>query len=183
MSSWLLSLIAIATIGLSVIAGYRRGFRRQIPRLLAFLFGAVCAHIFAIPVENYLREAWPDRIGITETVFIYTTLSRGFLFIVVYIVIVYTTGFLGRLLARPESGVINGISGALLSLLIWLTFLSLSYNFMICMSPRSALTKSLQDTDGNIIQEVLYIAPVFIGSQDPDTLSHLQQLEDAGRIS
>ena len=183
MSAWLLSLTAITVIALSVISGFRRGFRRQLPRLFGLLFGILCARIFAPPVDAFLRDTWPQRLGITETDFIYSTLACCLIFTAAYLLFGYITRIFALLFRRSDSGIIDGIAGALLSLTVWLTVLSLAYNMLICVWPRSVLSKSLHDSDGNVIQEVLYIAPTLLGSQHPDTLSHLQQLEDASRIS
>lgn len=183
MSAWLLSLIAIVVIALSVLWGYRQGFYRQIPRLIGIAFGAVAAHIFANPAADTLREAWPRWSGITESQFIYSTVGCGLVFIAVFLIFTFATSFVGWAFRKDERSIFDGIGGAVTSLFIYLIFLSLAYNFLICLWPRSALSESLKTGDGNIIQEVLYIAPSVIGSQSPDTLIHLQQLEDASKIS
>ena len=67
MSAWLLSLIAIATVALSLLSGFRRGFVRQLPRLAGLLFGIVCAHIFREPLQQHLMQGFPFEQGRTET--------------------------------------------------------------------------------------------------------------------
>lgn len=49
-------LIAIIVAVFGVVKGYRKGFFRQIPLLIGFCFGVVCARIFCVPVEEGLRQ-------------------------------------------------------------------------------------------------------------------------------
>lgn len=183
MTTWLLSLTAIAVIGVSLVAGYRRGGTRQIPRLIGILIGAVCARIFLQPVMNAFMEAFPQAMGRTETGYFYSTLAGGLVFVAVYIIFRFATSFIAYALRKREKSVINGIAGSVISLTTYVIFLSLFYNAMLCMSPRSALMDSMQADDGNIVEEVLMAAPAVLGTQTPEELRHSQQLEDASKIS
>lgn len=183
MSAWLLSLIAIATVALSLVTGFRRGFVRQLPRLAGLLFGMVCAHIFREPLQQHLMQIYPFEQGRAETEFIYSTLACALIFIIVYPVFTFATRVVFAVFKKGEHSIADSITGALLSLVIYMTFLSLAFNLIICMRPRSELSRSMQHSDANIISEVLRVAPALLGSQSPDELAHLQQLDDARRIS
>lgn len=183
MSAWLLSLIAIAIVALSLLSGFRRGFVKQLPRLAGLLFGIVCTHIFREPLQQHLMQILPFEQGRPETEFIYSTLACALIFIIVYPVFTFATRLVFAVFKKGEHSIVDSITGALLSLVIYMTFLSLAFNLTICMRPRSELSKSMQHSDANIISEVLLIAPALLGSQSPDELAHLQQLDDARRIS
>lgn len=183
MSAWFLSLISITLIALAIVRGFRKGFRRQIPQLFGLLFGAVCAHIFRQPVELELMRMFPAAINRCESEFIYSTLACGGVFIFGYLIFSLCTRIVVSIFRIRESSVLDSIGGALLTLVIYTTFLSLVFNFLICFQPRSALSASMTHSDANILSEVLLVAPVVIGSQSPEDLAHLQQLDDARRIS
>lgn len=183
MSAWLLSLISIVLIALAIVRGFRKGFRRQLPQLFGLLFGAVCAHIFRWPVESELMNLFPGALNRCETEFIYSTLACGGVFILCYLIFTLCTRILVSLFRHRESSILDSIGGALLTLVIYTTFMSLIFNLLICLHPRSELSASMTHSDANILSEVLMVAPAIIGSQSPEELAHLQQLQDARLIS
>lgn len=180
---WFLSLTAIAVIALALIVGFRKGAVRQIPSIIGFVMGAMSAHIFFEPVTRGLMDTFPYFLGRTETVYFYSTIGCGLVFVVVFLIFRLVTGFITLAFRHRESGVLDGIAGSAVSLIIYVTFLSLAFNWMVCFRPRSEAMQSMKAMDANIVEEVMMVAPLMIGSQTPEELRHLQQLEDASRIS
>lgn len=183
MSGWLLSLIAISLIAVAIVLGFRKGFRRQLPRLFGLLFGAVCAHIFRIPLQTEIMREFPLALNRPETEFIYSTIACGSIFLVVFLIFTFCLSIFARIFRHRESSVVDSMAGALVALLIYTTFMSLAFNFLICLKPRSELSASMTHSDANILSEVLMVAPLVIGSQSPEELAHRLQLDDARRIS
>lgn len=177
------SLIAIAVIGIALVTGFRAGFRRQIPSLVGLLFGIVCAHIFRIPAHDAAVGLFPHFAGRTETEFIYGIIGSGSVFTVAYFIFKSVLSLFSPVFRRGGGSVPDGMAGGLLRLFVCSVFLSLIFNLSVCVSPRSRLTESLRHSDANIVSQVLLIAPDLLGTQTPEELVHLQQLEDAGKIS
>lgn len=183
MSGWLLSLISIVLIAVAIVRGFRKGFRRQIPQLFGLLFGAVCAHIFREPFQFQLMKTFPLALGRPETEFVYSTLACGIVFLAAFVVFTFCLSVFAKVFRRRESTVVDSMGGAFVTLLIYSMFLSLLFNFMICVKPRSELSASMTHSDANILSEVLMVAPLMMGSQSPEELAHRLQLDDARRIS
>lgn len=183
MSGWLLSLITISLIAVSIIRGFRKGFRRQVPQMFGLMIGAVCAHIFRVPLQLELMKSMPFALHRPETEFVYSTIACGIIFLTVFCVFTLCLGVFSRALRRRESSVVDSMGGALVTLLIYTMFLSLVFNFLICLKPRSELSAAMTHSDANILSEVLMVAPLMMGSQSPEELAHLLQLDDARRIS
>lgn len=183
MSAWLLSLIAISLIAVAIVHGFRKGFRSQLPQLFGLLIGDVCAHIFRAPLQSEIMVAYPVALNRPETEFIYSTIACGIIFLVSFLIFTSCLAVFARVFRRRESSVVDAMAGALVALLIYTTFMSLAFNFLICIKPRSELSASMTHSDANILSEVLLVAPAMMGSQSPEELAHRLQLYDASRIS
>lgn len=168
---------------LGVIAGFRKGLRAQIPSLIALIFGVVCARLFTMPLAQVIAEVYPVCCGKTEECYVYSNLAAGLIFICVFFVFKFATGLIGKALRRREKTVFDCIAGAVFGVFVYLTILSVSFNFLISVNPGIALTRLAVDGDGNIAGEVSMLSPFLLGTPSPEDLSHLLQLRDAQFIS
>ena len=176
-------LIAIIVAVFGVVKGYRKGFFRQIPLLIGFCFGVVCARIFCVPVEEGLRQLLPSIASRPECGYVYSTLARGLVFIIVYELFSFCTGFLRLLFRTFDSGVPDSMAGSFFTLVRSLLILSIFYNFMLCWSPDSEMLRYAKSDDGNIIEAVMLVAPAILGGESVEDLAHTLQLEAAKCIS
>ena len=175
--------IAILITTLGVVKGYRKGFFRQIPMLIGFCFGVVCAHIFSTPVEEGLRELAPSILTRPECNYVYSILSRGMIFIIVYELFSFCTCFLKLLFRSFHSGVLDSISGSFFTVVRYLLMLSIIYNFLLCWRTDSDLLRFAKADDGNIVEAVMLVAPAILGGESVEDLAHTLQLEAAKCIS
>lgn len=60
---------------------------------------------------------------------------------------------------------------------------SMAYNLILGFDSGSVLLKSMKSDDGNIVEEVMLLAPAVLGCEGPDELAHRIQLEEAKKIS
>jgi len=176
-------IIAILVATLGVVKGYRKGLFRQIPLLIGFCFGVVCARIFCAPVEEGIRELIPSLASCPEGNYVYSILSRGLIYIIVYEIFSFCTGFLRLLFRAFDSGVLDSIAGSFFSLTRYLLMLSVIYNFMLCWHTDSDLLRYAKSDDGNVIEEVMLVAPAILGGESVEDLAHTLQLEEAKCIS
>ena len=180
---WLYALVALVTIALAVIAGFRKGMRRQVPSFVATLIATICARLFMPPLSTMLAEAFPFARGTLEAGYIYSLMAASFIFLAVFLIFKLALGLVWRALRIGEGGVLNSIAGAIFKLFLYLMFLSIGYNMLICINPRSVVLKCIDNGDGNIVSEVVTVAPAILGTESPQSLCHRQQLEAARRIS
>lgn len=173
--------ILIATLG--IVKGYRKGFFRQVPLLIGFCFGVICARIFCAPVEEGLRSLIPSIATRAESDYVYSILSRGIIYILVYEIFSFCTGFLRLLFRSFDSGVLDSISGSFLTLVRYMLMLSVIYNFILCRTTDTDLLRYAKSDDGNIVEEVMLVAPAILGGESVEDLAHTLQLEAAKCIS
>lgn len=180
---WLYALVTMTVVLLGVIAGFRKGFRRQIPTLIGLAFGVVCARLFTVPAAGFAADIYPVCCGLDEEWYVYSNLGAGIVFLAVFFIFRFATGVLGWVLRKRDKGVFDSIAGCFFCVFIYLTILSVSFNFIICFNPDTELTKLSVDGDGNIAGEVSLLSPLLLGTPSPEDLSHLLQLRDARSIS
>lgn len=184
MAAVLFQIIAMLVVGASVIVGYRRGLRRQVPALIAVAFGAVASHIFVVPVAGWIASSFFTSLqGKPQESFVATTLAAALVFGGVYSLFYHITRFMAKVFGRGQGGVLNGIIGAFFLLFKWSLWLSLAYNILLCWQTDSVLMTSLKSDDGNAVEEVMRVAPAVLGSDSPDELRHRIQLHEAKSIS
>lgn len=176
-------IIAFIVAILAIVKGYRQGFRRQTPLLIGFCFGVVCARIFSVPVEEGIRELLPSIASRPEADYVYSVLSHGIIYVVVYEIFSFCTGFLRLLFRAMSSGVLDSICGAVLTSVRYLLMLSIGYNFLLCWQTDSQLLRYAKSDDGNIVEEVMLVAPAILGGESVEDLAHTLQLEAAKCIS
>lgn len=177
------SFIAIIVVFFGITRGYRKGFIRQVPLLIGFCFGVICARIFAAPVEEGLHNILPSIARRPENAYIYSILARGLIYIVVYEIFSFCTGFLKLLFKVFNSGILDSIAGSFFALLRYMLMLSICYNFLICRDSGSQLINYAKSDDGNIVEGVLLIASDILGGYSVDDCTHILQLEEAKTIS
>lgn len=176
-------LIALLVATLGIVKGYRKGFFRQVPELIGFCFGVVCARIFCEPVEEGIRQLLPSIGTRAECNYVYGILSRGIIYIFAYEIFSFCTGFLRLLFRRLDSGVLDSIAGSFFALVRYLLMLSIIYNFILCWSTDTELLLYAKSDDGNIAEEVMLVAPAILGGESVEDLAHTLQLEAAKCIS
>lgn len=176
-------LIALLVFTYAVVKGYRKGVFRQVPMLIGFGLGVICSHLFSAPVEEMLREMFPS-VGVKpQGTFVYSILSRGLVYLLVYELFSFITGFLKIFFAPLPKGMLGSLGGAAFMAVRYMLAVSIIYNFVLCWDIDSSLLKYAKADDGNIVEEVMLIAPAILGGEDVGDLAHRLQLEEAKCIS
>ncbi len=176
-------IIALLVATIALVKGFRKGFARQIPKFLGFCFGVICARIFRVPVVEGLHTLLPWFAASVKCTYIYDILATSLVFILVYGIFSFITGFLKYVTGRLGGGMLDSLAGAVFTFVRYILYLSISYNFLLCWQSDSVLLKSAQSDDGNIIEEVMLVAPAILGGEDVEDLAHKLQLEEAKKIS
>lgn len=176
-------LIAIIVLILGVTRGFRKGFFRQLPLFIGFSFGVVCARLFSAPVMDAISDLIPSLNSKVECDYVCSSIARGLIFLFVYEIFSIVTGFLKMLFKKIDSGILDSICGMVFGAVRYLLILSIILNWLLCVRPRGTLLKYAKSDDGNIIEEVMLIAPAILGGESVEDLAHLLQLEDAKCIS
>ena len=176
-------LIVIMVAAYAVIKGFRQGFTGQISGILGFAFGTVCAHVFEPEVEVFYRMILPGVRRAPGGAFIYSVLSAVTVYWAVYIAFKTFTKVLKSAMQVFYVGMLDSILGALFSLLKYMLVLSIVYNLVLCVNPRSPLLKYSNADDGNVVEAVVLLAPGILGCGSVNDLSHLLQLYEAKKIS
>lgn len=176
-------IVVLAVAVLAVAKGFRRGFTGQISGILGLAFGAVCAHVFDDQAEAVVRMLLPGIQGRPGAAFIYSVVSAGLVYVAVYLAFKLLTGVLRSAMQVFCVGMLDKLLGAAFCLVKYMLFLSLAYNLVVCVNPRSPLMKYANDSDGNVVQLVMSLAPELLGCRSFEDLFHLMQLRDARRIS
>lgn len=176
-------IIVLAVAAFSVIKGFKRGFTGQISGILGFAFGTVCAHVFESDVEAVLRAILPGVRQSAGGAFIYSVLSSVIVYGLVYTAFKMFTKVLRSAMQVFYVGMLDAILGAMFSLLKYMLLLSIVYNLLLCINPKSPLLKYASADDGNIVESVVLLAPGLLGCGSVHDLSHLIQLREAKKIS
>lgn len=162
--------------------GYRKGIIKQIPKLIGFCFGIVCAHLFALPVEESLRVLMPSVASKIEGEYIYSVLATGLVYLTVYGVLNTCTQFL-NLIFRKRPEILGSLAGSLFCFVRYMLLLSVFYNLWLGLRTNSDLMKYAKTDDGNIVELVMLISPAILGGESVEELAHTLQLEEAKTIS
>lgn len=176
-------LVVIVVALLGIVRGFRMRFSGQVPALIGVAFGVVCSRMFCEPVQQYLYHIMPSAQNSVEGDFISGSMACAIIYIPAYFLFKLLTLVVGVVLSRRESGMFDNIAGAVAGLFRYMMLLSISYNLLLCLNPRSELLKYARSDDGNVVREVMLLAPALNGNQSVETLGHLLQLEDAKKIS
>lgn len=176
-------IIVIAVALWGVVKGFRRGFTGQLPGVLGFSFGIVCARLFSPEGEGVARSLFPWIEGHAGSQFVYSVLSAVGIYIIVYVAFGVLTGVLRSAMQVFETGILDRLSGAVFTLLRYLMVLSIVYNLILCVDPDSSLMRQVRADDGNVVEGVVLMAPGLLGCLDCEDLSHILQLREARKIS
>ncbi len=176
-------LIALIIFAVAIVRGYRKGLFRQVPLLIGFCFGVVCARLFCQPVCDGLHELFPSWGAKPDGSYVYCTIATGLIYIIVYEVFSFCTSFLKYFFNPLSKGILGSLGGAVFSAVRYMLMLSIIYNFLLCRSTDSSLFKYAKADDGNIVEEVMLIAPAILGGESVEDLAHRLQLDAARSIS
>lgn len=175
-------IIPLLVATLAFTKGYKKGFMKQIPNLIGFCFGIICAHIFSTPVEEILRSFLPAFSTHTQGHFFYSVFSRGLTYIIVYRLLSFCTGFL-KIIFSSSPEILGRISGSIFCSVRWVLMLSVVYNMWLGINPRSELLKYAKSDDGNIVEMTMLYGTAILGGDSVEDLAHKLQLEEAKSIS
>lgn len=183
MSDAIYNIIVLTVAALSIVKGFRRGFTGQISGILGLAFGTVCAHVFESEAEAMIRAVLPGIRNVVGSAFIYSLLAAGIVYLAVYLAFQILTKVLRSAMQVFYVGMLDKLLGAAFCLVKYLLILSLVFNLILCVNPRSRLLRYADADDGNIVQCVLLLAPGLLGCGSVEDLSHILQLRDARKIS
>lgn len=176
-------IIALCVCAAAVIAGFRRGIKRDVPSMIGIALGAVCARIFIPPVTEAIYGLFLWVHGRVNEQYLYSVASAALIFFSVYYIFRMLTGFIGKIMSNDEKSILDCLAGSVYSLFRALVFLSFLYNAMLAFRSDGSLLKAMKSDDGSIAEGVLLIAPAVAGFESPEEFAHSIQLEEASRIS
>lgn len=183
MSVVLYHILVLGVAAFAVLRGFRMKFSRQLPTVIGTAFGIVCARIFTDPLADVLRGAFPWIQGEASESFTYGIVAASLVFLAVYAVFRTVTSFLLFVFKNSDSTILDNIGGSLFTLFEYMLLVSMAYNIILGFDSDSILLKSMKSDDGNIVEEVMLLAPTVLGCEGPDELAHRIQLEEAKKIS
>lgn len=183
MSEVLFHTVIIALAIIAAVRGFYKGLSGQVPDILGFAFGLVSARILAPAVEEGLRNALPFISGSEASAFTYSLLASASVFCAVFLIFKFITSIIGNALSMFGTGILNSLFGAAFCILKYMLFVSIAFNLILCVSPRSKLMDYARADDGNAVECVMLLGPSLLGCGDCLDLAHLLQLRDARKIS
>lgn len=175
--------VVILIAFVSILYGFRKGITSQLPSLLGVAFGSVASRVLLPDYSIGFHKFIPWTID--RTFYNYTDdfLSSLLLFTIVYFLSVFFFRIFSRLLSILGKGILNRITGSVFALFKNLLWLSLFFNFILCLNPQSVLINYEKSDDGNIVSGVLDMTHAVIGCPGAAQLAHLLQLKEASTIS
>lgn len=176
-------IIALVVTVVALFKGFKSGFTGQISGILGFAFGTVCCHVFGDEAENLLRSIIPGISTMPGNTFIYSVMGVALVYCIVFLVFRMLTGVLRSAMQVFGLGLLDRLFGSVFCMVKYLLMLSIVYNLIVCVNPRSPLMKYANADDGNVVECVMLLAPELLGCYSFSDLSHILQLRDARRIS
>ena len=176
-------IILIGVLLYAIWRGWRTGFVHQLAGVLGIGFGIVAARIFCSPVSEWLLNASPSLGEGFAGEYKVKMLSGAIVFAIAYTLIYALAALLRSAMSLLRVGALNSIAGAAFSLLKWVMIMSVIYNVILSVFPRSDLGAYCDDGDGNIVELVMCAAPAVMGIPGPDELDHRRRMEEAKAIS
>lgn len=176
----------IIVVGVALFAlarGYRLGLTRQVSGILGVAFGIVCARVFGPELDEWMRGWMPRIYDPVAGQFFFSTLAAAVPFGASVLLFSLLTGILNAALSLFRIGILNSIGGAVFSLLKWIMLLSLLFDLAATRAIDSPLVRCSRHDDGNLVEEVMQLAPVILGSMPTSEYIHQVQLWEARRIS
>ena len=176
-------IVVIVIAAVAVIRGYRTGLTGQVAGVLGFAFGVVSARVFGPEIEHLFADNFPDLLYKPWSGYMVSQLAYGFIYVGVYVAFRFLTAALRAAMAVFEIGILDSLMGAVFSLFKYMMLLSVAFNLLICINPRSRLVDYCSAADGNVVEGVVELAPDLMGSIGVGSLAHRLQLEEARKIS
>ena len=173
--------IAVALVG--IFRGFQAGLLRQASGVLGFVFGIVGARAIGPDFAGWLYGWFPAVYHPVAKTFFVSTLAYGIVWGLSMFLFSMFAGILNFILGFIPTGIVNSIAGAAFSLLKYLMFLSILFDFAICRPFDSPLMHCARHDDGNLVDGVIRLAPELLGTMTVDEYSHRVQLWEARRIS
>lgn len=177
------ALIAVVVGIFAMMMGYRRGFIAQIPQLIGMTIGIVCAHIFLYPGEELLREVCPQFKNMLASDYIYSVMTTGLIYLVVFFVFSKVSSFISLAMKMISLGILNKVFGTFVSLLRYMLLLSVIFNFILAWRNDEELIKLATCNDGNLVVGIVSLQSLLLGGDSVDDLSLTLQLHAAKSIS
>ncbi len=183
MQTAIFTTIAIALIFIGLIRGYRRGFTKLAPTVLALACGAVVGHVVGGEAADWMAGFFPEGDDPVFGPYMCTFLPAASVYVIAYFIVELVTGIIRQILGILGEGILNSLGGAIFCAFNYMTWLSLLLNLIICLDHDSAMLSTLTHDDGNLLSTVICIGPAVIGSESPAELSHDIQVREAKKIS
>lgn len=176
-------LILLACLLWGTLAGWRKGLLGQTGSLLGICFGAVGSRIL-LPDFMPVVAGWLGKSdSIIDPQYMVASVASLIIVAVAYGFFLLCGLVLNRLLKILAVEPIDSVLGALFGLAKWCFLISVAYNAILGVKQEGALLDLCKSGDGNPVELVMWMAPAAICYDSPDELIHLQQLEEARKIS
>lgn len=176
-------IIVVAVAVAALIRGYRAGLTRQMSGILGVAFGIAAARVLGPDLDIWLRSWMPRLYHPVARHFFFSTLAAAIPFGLSVLLFSLLTGILNAAMSLFQTGVLNSLAGAVFSLLKWLMFLSLLFDLAATRTLDSPLIRCSRHDDGNLVEEVMQLAPALLDSMPASEFIHQVQLWEAKKIS
>ncbi len=173
--------IAVALVGM--FRGFHTGLLRQASGVLGFVFGIVAARALGPDFAEWLAGWFPTLYHPVAKTFFVSILGYGIIWGLSMFVFSMFAGVLDFILGLIPTGIVNSIAGAAFSLLKYLMFLSILFDFALCRPFDSPLMHCARHDDGNLVDGVIRLAPELLGTMTVEEYVHRVQLWEARTIS
>ena len=173
--------IAVALVG--VFRGFQTGLLRQASGVLGFVFGIVAARAIGPDFAGWLAGWFPAVYHPVAKTFFVSILGYGIIWGLSMFLFSMFAGVLNFILGFIPTGIVNSMAGAAFSLLKYLMFLSILFDFAICRPFDSPLMHCARHDDGNLVDGVIRLAPELLGTMTVEEYVHRVQLWEARTIS
>lgn len=175
--------IVVATALIALARGFRAGLTRQVSGILGVAFGIAAARILGPDLDGWLRGWMPGVYNPVARQYFFSTLSAAIPFGLSIVLFSLLTGILNAAISLFHFGILNSLGGAVFSLLKWLMLLSLLLDLAATRTLDSPLIRCSRHDDGNLVEEVMQLAPAVLGSMPTSEYIHQVQLWEAKKIS
>ena len=176
-------LVIVMAGALAIVRGFRRGAARQMPALLALAFTVTVVRVVEPSAVQWLMSEWPSAAAEPGSGYIYGAVAAAMVFFPALMVMWALCNLLDFVLKRIDRGVLSSICGSFITLMIYMTCLSVALNLCAALYPEGNLVEVISHGDGNLAAEVMLISPPILAVPPYDTLLHEQQLDRARYIS
>lgn len=173
--------IAVALVG--IFRGFNAGLMRQVSGVLGFIFGIVAARALGPDFAAWIAGWFPHLYHPVAKMFFVSILGYGIIWAICMLLFSMFAGVLNFILGMIPVGIMNSIAGAVFSLVKYLMFLSILFDLALCRPFDSPLMHCARHDDGNLVNEVIRLAPELLGTMSAEEYVHKVQLWEARSIS